>query len=302
MSLSTTDKGKAFEHACAKAIRERFGLTLICNSASKVARERFERLDAAGQKRLMSAANAGVSLLGELEDNLYREGGQIEIQPDSKGKSGDVRDLVISNSSIGWEFGISAKHNHSAVKHSRISATIDIGREWLGYNSTAQYFEDITPIFNRLSSFRDRGLKWGEVKDKARSYYAPSLEAVRDEIMRLDEMENDVPARLVQYLVGNHDFYKVIAWEKWEVTRVEAFSLNGTLDSNRVAQVKLPKELIRVDFKSGSDNTLEFVFDGGWQISARIHNAESKVVPSLKLDVQLVGTPSNLFQESRMWT
>ncbi|RPD37239.1 HaeIII family restriction endonuclease, partial [Candidatus Liberibacter solanacearum] len=33
--------------------------------------------------------------------------------------------------------------------------------------------------------------------------------------------------------------------------------------------------------------------DGGWNISFRLHNASSKVEPSLKFDIQLVKTPIN---------
>ncbi len=32
-------------------------------------------------------------------------------------------------------------------------------------------------------------------------------------------------------------------------------------------------------------------FDNGWQLSFRIHNAESRVIPSLKFDVQIIGSP-----------
>lgn len=42
-------------------------------------------------------------------------------------------------------------------------------------------------------------------------------------------------------------------------------------------------------------DTLEMVFNEGWQLSFRIDNAESLVVPSLKFDVNLVSTPSTIY-------
>lgn len=43
--------------------------------------------------------------------------------------------------------------------------------------------------------------------------------------------------------------------------------------------------------------TLNMVLDGGWSISFRIHNAEKKVVPSLKFDINLTGNPPVLFTQ-----
>lgn len=41
--------------------------------------------------------------------------------------------------------------------------------------------------------------------------------------------------------------------------------------------------------------------DNGWQISFRIHNASSKVEPSLKFDVELIGQPTGLFIIDMPW-
>ena len=41
--------------------------------------------------------------------------------------------------------------------------------------------------------------------------------------------------------------------------------------------------------------------DNGWQISFRIHSASSKVEPSLKFDIQLVGQPIVLFIIDMPW-
>lgn len=54
---------------------------------------------------------------------------QLEIVSDREGQSGDVRDVLAIRSSQNWEIGISAKNNHRAVKHSRLSNNINFGEK-----------------------------------------------------------------------------------------------------------------------------------------------------------------------------
>ena len=63
----------------------------------------------------------------------------------------------------------------------------------------------------------------------------------------------------------------------------------------------MPTQFYHIGFKPESDNTIEVVCDEGWQISMRIHNASSRVEPSLKFDVQLVSFPSSLFAQTEPW-
>ena len=55
------------------------------------------------------------------------------------------------------------------------------------------------------------------------------------------------------------------------------------------------------DYKEGSSNTLILVLDKGWTISFRIHNASSRIEPSLKFDIQLVGIPSAVANIEQYW-
>ena len=54
----------------------------------------------------------------------------LEFQKDEAGMKGDVRDIVAKRPKISWEVGFSIKHNHDAVKHSRLSYKLDFGEEW----------------------------------------------------------------------------------------------------------------------------------------------------------------------------
>lgn len=93
---------------------------------------------------------------------------------------------------------------------------------------------------------------------------------------------------MVEYLMGEHDFYKVIK-ENGDVS-IQSFNMHGALGWGR--HIRLPTRLIEAREKDNSDNTMIFTFNEGWQLSFRIHNAESRVVPSLKFDVQIVGLPN----------
>ena len=63
----------------------------------------------------------------------------------------------------------------------------------------------------------------------------------------------------------------------------------------------MPTRFYHIGFKPNSDNTVEVVCDEGWQISMRIHNASSRVEPSLKFDVQLISFLSAVYAQVEPW-
>ena len=65
--------------------------------------------------------------------------------------------------------------------------------------------------------------------------------------------------------------------------------------------VKLPTRLVALEFKPNSDNTVEMYLDNGWQLSFRIHNASTKVEPSLKFDVQFISMPIEVLNIECKW-
>ena len=58
---------------------------------------------------------------------------------------------------------------------------------------------------------------------------------------------------------------------------------------------------VALEFKPGSTNTVEMFLDNGWQLSFRIHNASTKVEPSLKFDVQFIGMPTSVLNIECKW-
>ncbi|MEO5572530.1 MAG: HaeIII family restriction endonuclease, partial [Bacteroidia bacterium] len=203
-----------------------------------------------------------------------------------------------------WEIGISAKNNHRAVKHSRLSNDINFGEKWLGFPCSQNYFDEIKPVFNMLAAMKktNRTTKWDAIENMHKVVYVPILNAFKKELQRLDKEQLGIVAqRLVEYLIGNQDFYKVIKGNS--KVEIQAYNLHGTLNlpfeslkpKAKIQRLKLPNRLIEIVYQENSTTTLLVSLSEGWQISFRIHNASSRIEPSLKFDVNLVSAPHTLF-------
>ena len=114
---------------------------------------------------------------------------------------------------------------------------------------------------------------------------------------------------MVEYLLGEFDFYKVIGIDNKKITQIQSYNLRGTLNrqgKNRKRIVELPistlpTRIVSLGYKPDSKNTLELYLDGGWQFSFRIHNASTKVESSLKFDIQIIGMPTTIVSIDRRW-
>ena len=313
-----SEQGKAFEFACLNAIYEmlaspQYTVNLVIDSPFRTARNAFSLLDDQKQNNLVLAGRAGARVLMRAEPRLScispNEQLTLQIQTDAAGIRGDVRDILCIKSNLSWSIGISCKHNHAAVKHSRLSQTINFGNEWFGFSCSQNYFSQISPIFSYLDNLRHQGALWSSIEDKESSVYIPILKAFIEELRRLSVDHPNLPELLVEYLIGNQDFYKIIAIDNLNSTRIQAFNFLGTLNQSygsikpsiRIPQLRLPTRFYNIDFKKNSRTTIEVVFDNGWQISLRIHNASSRVEPSLKFDVQLISTPHEVFYHDEPW-
>ncbi|WP_151193455.1 HaeIII family restriction endonuclease [Cysteiniphilum sp. JM-1] len=307
--------GKAFEYALLKEFKEKLHnhttIEVIENSSFFVAQACFDKLLPNEQSRYLLTSSFAVNFLMDIEPRLANDFGkedvlQLEILSDQLGQGGDVRDVLIVRLLQKWEIGISAKNNHHAVKHSRLSNKLDFGEKWLNMKSSEKYFENIYPIFSRLKKIKEesQGIKkWSEIGDYHEEVYKPILIAFKHELIDLyNQSPSTVPINLLAYLVGRHDFYKVIQNRKG--VEIQAYNLYGTLNLSfrsiapkfQTPLVKAPTKILDLSFKSGSKNTLILSMDNDWKISFRIHNASSKVEPSLKFDIQLLSSPKTLFK------
>jgi len=316
--------GKAFEYACAKEMAvfinshpdSELTASLVTNSSLENARNDFYDLSAEHQEILLGAGGALSTVIEKTEPRLlYRTPGltdtvELSLQPDSRGIGGDVRDVlavrIAMTNGNRWEIGISSKHNHDAVKHPRISPTIDIGSQWMGCPCDERYWRDISAVFDCIKPFV-AVREWNEFEDKDETVYVPLLNAVKDQILRFAEQPDlNCPTRLLHYLIGRNDFYKAIVVPHERRLDVQGFNLNGTLGQStrrrhpliKVMPLRLPSHIYSIHFAEDSTNTIYIIMDEGWQVSMRIHNASRLVESSLKLDVRLAGMPPYIFTQS----
>lgn len=284
MKVTQTDSGKAWEYGlacqCAKMFNRHANLAV--NNPSTKSKKSYGMLDNQEQGRIDRAANEAALFLRTHDSRLLKTK-SVVMQSDMKGASGDVRDILVKLPS--GEIGISAKHRHDALKHSRLSKIIDFGLKWYGVTCSECYREAVAPVFSRLQDERRKGKMWRDFPDKEECFYTPVLHAFIQEISC-----NAKPDKMVRYLLGRHDFYKVIK-DNGNVV-LQSFNMGGGLQWGK--QIPLPDQIIRFTMKPNSSTTAIIFLNNGWQISFRIHNASALVEPSLKLDVRLEGCPSTL--------
>ncbi|WP_367696829.1 HaeIII family restriction endonuclease [Helicobacter pylori] len=310
MSDKSNNQGRAYEYAWYLALEQKLSVLkkVIVDKQNgfNACYRAYESLEKSLQERYLESAKQGVLLLLDCEPLLSEVIGSsqneitLSLQKDKLGEIGDIRDILIYFDR--FCIGLSIKHNHDAVKHSRLSKDLDFGGKWLGVRVSQNYKDTIKPLFERLENAKKEGMLWRDFPNKEQEIYAPLLQAFKKEILRIDEnKENKVPQKMVEYLLGKYDFYKAILLEREQKTKLEAYHFNNTLNrsmKNKPKRIiplsKLPTRMIYFDFKPKSFNTLELVLNEGWSFSLRIHNASSRVEPSLKFDIKLLSKPESV--------
>ena len=316
MSTKSNDQGRAFEFAC---------INTLFNAISKIRKAQIERnssyfaaehawnnIDDFLRNNLSKSASAVTDVIFDLEPLILEDDSEpinLRLQVDDKGEEGDVRDIVISRKNIEWEIGLSVKHNHFAVKHSRLAKKLDFGSKWFNQPCSPTYWDVVCSIFEYLEVEKSRKTEWKNLPDKEEGVYVPLLQAFMDEIKRSAAKDKNLPKKMVEYLLGEYDFYKVISVDVKKFTQVESFNVHGTLNKSSkthkpvriIPVVSLPTRIVAFEFKPNSNNTLEMYLDGGWAFTFRIHNASTIVEPSLKFDIQIVGMPTTILTINCLW-
>ncbi|UOS33663.1 HaeIII family restriction endonuclease [Helicobacter pylori] len=310
MSDKSNNQSRAYEYAWCLALEQKLSVfkkvVVDKQNGFNAANRAYESLEKSLQERYLESAKQGVLLLLDCEPLLSEVIGSsqneitLSLQKDKLGEIGDVRDILIYFDR--FCIGLSIKHNHDALKHSRLSKDLDFGKKWLGVGVSQNYKDTIKPLFERLENAKKEGMLWRDFPNKEQEIYAPLLQAFKKEILRIDgNKKNKVPQKMVEYLLGKYDFYKAILLEREQKTKLEAYHFHNTLNSsvkNKPKRIiplsKLPTRMIYFDFKPKSFNTLELVLDEGWSFSLRIHNASSRVEPSLKFDIKLLSKPESV--------
>lgn len=317
MSAKSNDQGRAFEYACIIELKNKIEKTrpvIIDEDSISAPKRAWNTQSEELQHTLLHAANAFIDTLFSAEPLILEYDGDddivvLSINKDSDAEGGDVRDVVIERKSIRWDIGLSMKHNHFAAKHSRLSSLIDFGSKWYGVSCAGSYWDVVKPIFEKLRGLKKNSVKWRDMSDKEDSVYEPIVSAFIDEINRAYKADNTITERLISYLLGIRDFYKVVAIDNKQITEFQSFNLRGELNRNGrnskatlfIPKADLPTEIIALRFKPDSKSTAELYLNNGWSLSFRIHNASTIVEPSLKFDIQFLGVPANIITVNCMW-
>lgn len=317
MSNKSNNQGRAYEFSYLITLFEEISKVRPAkieeNNSYFAAERAWNTLTESEKTMYKISALAGVNTIFDLEPLILDDSDdelELKIQSDDKGKEGDVRDVLIIRRGIEWEIGLSVKHNHFAVKHSRLSKNLDFGKKWYGINCSKQYWRDIKPVFDYLDCEKKKGSKWSDLPNKEHDVYVPLLNAFKGELERQSLLfGRDIPKLMVEYLLGKFDFYKVIGIDSKKIIQIQSYNLRGTLNrqgnmrkrSIELPITTLPTRIISIGYKPDSKNTLELYLDGGWQFSFRIHNASTKVESSLKFDIQIIGMPTTIVSIDRRW-
>ncbi len=280
-----SQSGKALEYGIATQLAKQLNAPIIENPSKENARLSFEQANTQEKQKINLATSAIIKFLIAHEASLsVNYNHKIQIQPDRQGKLGDVRDIIIHANNL--NIGISAKNRHHAIKHSRLSNTIDFGKLWFGVACSPTYWNKVTPLFEALREKKTKQILWKDLAHKEEKYYLPILTAFRDELKSIyNNPSNKIAHKFLHYLLGEHDFYKII--KENSTISLQSFNINGTLQWGK--KIPLPTRIIETTLKPNSKTTIFITFDHGWQVSFRIHNASSKVEPSLRFDIQLIG-------------
>ena len=316
MSNQSNTIGRAYEYICIQTLNKEINKIRVSeiekNSNYEIAKNCWEIIDMDMQETLKQSALSAVYSIFDMEPLILEETQDkliLKLQKDSEGEIGDVRDILIIRNDIKWEIGLSIKHNHFAVKHSRLGKNLDFAERWFGMKCSEEYWNAVNPVFEYLTDEKTIGTKWSELPNKEGDVYIPILNAFVEEIKRKYSEDSQLPQKMVEYLLGQYDFYKVISIDNKKVTQIQTYNLRGNLNrpskkfrpKTIIPIAKLPTRIISIEFKPNSNNTVELYLDEGWQFSFRIHNASTLVETSLKFDIQIIGMPTSIISIECSW-
>lgn len=309
MSSKSNDQGRAYEYICLHTLNNAIGRIrnseIEKNSCYEAAEHAWNTLSGAEKALYTLSAKSTIDTIFALEPNIIEKENDVlklYIQSDEHGEVADVRDIIIQRKDIVWEIGLSIKHNHMAVKHSRLGNVLDFGEKWYGIKCSDDYWNEVKPIFDFLDVEKSKGTYFRDLNSKEDDVYVPLLNAFMREVKKQVENDSSIPRKLVEYLLSKYDFYKVISIDNQRITTIQSFNMYGTLNlpsktqapTLEVPVIDLPTSLLYIGFKPKSKTTVIMSFDNGWQFSFRIHNAKDIVESSLKFDIQIAGIPADV--------
>ena len=157
MSSKSNNQGRAYEYIFLNVLFDEISkireVWIEKNSSFSASEKAWETLSEEEKEIYKLSALTGVNTVLDLEPLILEKNNDtlnLKIQADDNGKKGDVRDIIIMRENVNWEIGLSLKHNHFAVKHSRLSKKLDFGEKWYNIPCSEEYWKRVKPIFDFL--------------------------------------------------------------------------------------------------------------------------------------------------------
>lgn len=294
MAENISDRnGRALEFAIVTVLIKKMPtMMLLANTLADQQRDRvkFAALSEQQQAHFISSAE---SIFAWLSKKYAINTGKITLErlTDDAAKKGDVTDirLIIA----GEKVNLSIKHNHTALKHQRPTATATQG----GYakNSLedikyrAEYKKIADDFLNSAEQLKKGAIDFAELKAIQADFieqqlYAPMCKLVTD-FLNLHVAHPSCAQQFFSFIVGMTDYHKIIVYS--DKIEIHEFASMPATHSLKAIQV---------------DNSYIHVrFSNGWVISMRLHTASSKIKGvSLKFDTQLLNVNSSPIELSPM--
>ena len=213
MSSKSNNQGRAYEYVFLNVLFDEISkireVWIEKNSSFLASEKAWETLSEEEKKIYKLSALTGVNTILDLEPLIFEKNNDtlnLKIQADDNGKKGDVRDIIIMRENVNWEIGLSLKHNHFAVKHSRLSKKLDFGKKWYNISCSEEYWKRVKPIFDFLEEEKRKKTLWKEIINKDKDVYFPLLEAFKIEILKQNKEEIGLLENMLKYLLGKFDF------------------------------------------------------------------------------------------------
>ena len=281
------EMGYAWEGALVLVLEERLAVVAVDDEPSRKVRAAFDALDEPGCGKMRHAAGCAVDELLVLDRRLH-EATHLKVVPTSTGRHGSPVDIEVHTRR--GVVGLSGKHNSDEVKAPRLSATNDWGKVWSGFPVSDRYWQDMAAPFAYLARAKQEGKTFPGLGARKDRVYLCVLCAFEDEVRRLEqEHDGQFVEALWRFVVGTHDHWKVECVEGHVL--IQAVNPNGGLPG---AGWRAP---VKIEMQRDGNNVLMMRMDE-WLLKWRLHNASTRVEPSLKFSVTLEGMPASAMKRS----
>jgi hypothetical protein len=227
---------------------------------------------------IKSAGNIFLWLVQLTKGAINVNPSSIERLTDDAAKKGDVTDirLIVAGNVI----NLSIKHNHTALKHQRPTATanqcgyfkksLEDENYRLAYKKiTEDFLQNANNLKPNAQNFNELDAIQGKFIEN--NLYAPICKLVCD-FLNLHVAKQSYNAQhFFSFIVGMTDYHKIVVY----ADRIEIFEFAFMPLVNSLSAIQRSASYIDVSFSNG------------WKISMRLHTASSRIKGvSIKFDTQ----------------